>query len=88
MVGFSSVFFMAIVQFLPFILDVILPLNESRPCRVFITTEYFINQEKYIYIAFLHEILGVYVAVLVAYATLITIMIFIWHACALFKIAM
>ncbi|XP_025268466.1 uncharacterized protein LOC112639281 isoform X2 [Camponotus floridanus] len=60
-------FLLFILQFLPLILDVILPLNESRPFRTFIITEYFISQEKYIYIILLHEVLACLIAVIALY---------------------
>ncbi|XP_072744256.1 uncharacterized protein [Anoplolepis gracilipes] len=87
LIGFFFVFFLAIIQFLPLLLDVILPLNESRPFRIIVIAEYFINQEKYIYIILLHEALAVFIAFTTLYSTLTTIVIYIWHACALFKIA-
>ncbi|XP_050461830.1 uncharacterized protein LOC126856891 [Cataglyphis hispanica] len=86
-IGFLSLLLLTILQCLPFILDIILPLNESRPFRMFIITEYFINQEKYIYIILLHEILACSIALIAFYGTLMTLVTYVWHACALFKIA-
>ncbi|KAF3054364.1 Odorant receptor 347 [Nylanderia fulva] len=75
------------LQCLPLILDVILPLNESRSFQLIVITEYFINQDKYIYIILFHEALACFVAEITLCGTLITMMTFIWHSCALFKIA-
>jgi len=77
----------AILQFLPLILDVILPLNESRPFQLIVITEYFINQEKYFYVILLHVVLTTCVGVIAICITTATIMMYILHACALFKIA-
>ncbi|XP_070159883.1 odorant receptor 22c-like isoform X2 [Polyergus mexicanus] len=85
-IGLFCSFLLIILQFLPLILDVILPLNESRPFQAFAITEYFFNQEKYIYIILLHEILAYSIGIIALYGTFITIMIYIWHACALLKI--
>ncbi|XP_025073272.1 uncharacterized protein LOC105423827 [Pogonomyrmex barbatus] len=76
-----------IFQCLPIFLDIILPLNESRPCQLFVITEYFINQEKYFYATLLHEGLAYTIGTTALCGTSVTIMICILHACALFEIA-
>ncbi|EZA48943.1 hypothetical protein X777_12906 [Ooceraea biroi] len=75
------------LQFLPLILDVILPLNESRSLKLIAITEYFVNREKYLWIMLLHEIVAIYLRVTTLCCTCTTIMMYILHACALFKVA-
>ncbi|XP_070159835.1 odorant receptor 22c-like [Polyergus mexicanus] len=76
-----------ILQFLPLIFDIILPLNESRSCRLIIITEYFVNQEKYIYAIFLHHILAISVAIIALCSASSTFLMYILHTCALLNIA-
>ncbi|EZA48251.1 hypothetical protein X777_14151 [Ooceraea biroi] len=84
---YCGILFVDILQFLPVILDVILPLNESRPFRIIVITEYFINQEKYFYVILLHELLAVDLAAIALCSTSTTIMSYILHGCALLKVA-
>ncbi|KYN33058.1 hypothetical protein ALC56_12692, partial [Trachymyrmex septentrionalis] len=83
---YFGLIFCGIIQYLPIILDVILPLNDSRPCQLFVVTEYFINQEKYFYVMLLHETLAYIVGTATLCSTSATIMTCILHTCALFKI--
>ncbi|EZA48250.1 hypothetical protein DMN91_010367 [Ooceraea biroi] len=76
-----------ILQFLPVILDLILPLNESRPLHLIVFAEYFINQEEYLYAMLLHEIFAVHLAAIALCCTSTTIMSYILHGCALLKVA-
>ncbi|XP_029673521.1 uncharacterized protein LOC115241735 [Formica exsecta] len=76
-----------ILQFLPLIFDIILPLNESRSCRLIFITEYFVNQEKYIYAIFLHHILAISVAIIAFCNVSSTFLMYVLHTCALLNIA-
>ncbi|XP_032675039.1 odorant receptor 9a-like [Odontomachus brunneus] len=69
------------------ILDVMAPLNESRPRQLIVMTEYFVNQDKYFYIIFLHEFISCSIGAITLCSTGTTLMIYIYHVCALFKIA-
>ncbi|XP_029673534.1 uncharacterized protein LOC115241747 [Formica exsecta] len=79
--------FCGILQLLPVILDIITPLNESRLCQLIVITEYFVNQEKYIYALLLHELIAAFIVIIAIFGTAATIMMYILHACALFKVA-
>lgn len=76
-----------IFQFLPVILDVVSPLNESRPHRLVTSTEYFVSQEKYFYAMVTHEIITGIIGATALCSTVATLMMYINHACGLFKIA-
>jgi len=64
-----------------------LPLNESRPRQLLLITEYFVNQDKYIYVIMLHEFLVGYIGLTTIMGTIATIIIYVTHVCALLKIA-
>ncbi|XP_018313152.1 uncharacterized protein [Mycetomoellerius zeteki] len=72
---YFGLIFCGIFQYLPMILDVILPLNDSRPCQLFVVTEYFINQEKYFYVILIHETLAYSVGTAILCSTSATIML-------------
>ncbi|XP_072744231.1 uncharacterized protein [Anoplolepis gracilipes] len=80
-------FICVICQLLPIILNIIIPLNESRPCQLIVITEYFVNQEKYIYAMLLHELIAAFIVMTAIFGTAVTIMMYIFHACALFAVA-
>jgi len=84
---YLSSFFLTIFECFPMILNVILPLNDSRSFRPVVLTEYFVNQERYIHYLILHELLTGYVAINVFCGIGVIIVMYIMHACALFKIA-
>jgi len=84
---YLSMFFITIFECFPMILNVILPLNESRPFQLVVLTEYFVNQERFIHYLILHEILTAYVAINAFCGIGVIIVMYIMHACALFKIA-
>ncbi|XP_025268469.1 uncharacterized protein LOC112639282 [Camponotus floridanus] len=76
-----------ILQTFPLIFDFILPLNESRSWQFFIVTEYFFNQEKYVYAILLHHILAISIAGVTVCSASSTFLMFLLHICALFNIA-
>ncbi|XP_011864040.1 PREDICTED: uncharacterized protein LOC105559964 isoform X2 [Vollenhovia emeryi] len=74
------------VEFLPIILDIVVPLNVSRPHDAHVTTEYFIDREKYSVLIILHEVVTVSAGGLTMAATGTMIMAYAQHACSLMKI--
>lgn len=81
-----TTFFFGIFQHLPLILDVILPLNGSRPYQIFLIAEYFVNQDQYIQVILLHELLVGYVGWSTMCGIAVTILIYVTHVCALLEI--
>lgn len=85
--AFIAVFSFIIFECSPIIFDMIVPLNESRPRKVEIDYEYFIDEEEYFFFYLCQEILTVSVGIY----TIITIGSFFItierHACAIHKIA-
>ncbi|XP_026828749.1 uncharacterized protein LOC105285737 isoform X5 [Ooceraea biroi] len=76
-----------ILQLLPLILDVIVPLNASRSLNLLAITEYFVNREKYACVILLHELLTIYVGTITLCSTGLIFMTHLLHGCALLKVA-
>jgi len=76
-----------ILQLLPLMLDIIIPLNASRSLKQFAITEYFISREKYISAILFHEVLTFYVGLITICSTASIIMLYILHGCGLFEVA-
>ncbi|XP_039311637.1 uncharacterized protein LOC105197962 [Solenopsis invicta] len=84
---YIGILLLGILQHLPLILDIMLPLNESRPYQLIVITEYFVNQDKYIHVMMLHEFLVIFVGSFIIIGTGSILVIYIIHICALLKIA-
>jgi len=80
-------FGLILYPFWPHLLDILLPTNESRqrPSLLF-TTEYFIDQEKYFYLIFLHANVAICIGGFVMLATGTMLIICFQHACGMFRI--
>jgi len=83
----SSGIIIICVQLWPGFLDIILPINESRPRRLQIMTEYFVDQERYFYLLLLHLDIGFCIEMVVFIATLTMISVCLTHICGMFRIA-
>ncbi|XP_025263767.1 uncharacterized protein LOC109610147 [Camponotus floridanus] len=77
----------AFFEFMPTILDVIFPLNETRAHELHALTEYFVDEEKYFYIILCHWLIGTYFEGFVCIATYTLQLAYIHHICGLLKIA-
>lgn len=72
----------------PYILDVLQPINESHPQHtVKILTEYFIDQEKYVYLILLHMNAAILIGGIVLIATGTMLLVYLKYACGMFRIA-
>ncbi|XP_063983999.1 odorant receptor 22a-like [Diachasmimorpha longicaudata] len=82
--GTTAVYF--VTPFVPIVLNIILPLNESRPHLYLYHTEYFVDQNEYYYPIQLHAYLAISVSVtcLVSFDQMCAM--FIHHACGMFEI--
>ncbi|KAH0945334.1 hypothetical protein HN011_001543 [Eciton burchellii] len=74
-------------QFLPNFLDIIVPLNKSRKHYLTFQAEYFVNQEEHFYTIVTHGLIAVYIGVFGIIATGGMLMAYIFHICAMLKIA-
>ncbi|KYN04779.1 hypothetical protein ALC62_04338, partial [Cyphomyrmex costatus] len=68
-------------------IDIVLSANVSRSLHLQISTEYFINQQKYFYLLFFHVNATVAIGCTVISATGTLLIAFLQHACGMFKIA-
>ncbi|XP_024880020.1 odorant receptor 4-like isoform X2 [Temnothorax curvispinosus] len=72
----------------PRILDIVMPMNESRPrITMPIPTEYFVDQEKYFYLILLHLNVATCIGATAYIATGTMLITYLKHACGMFKIA-
>ncbi|XP_077258687.1 uncharacterized protein LOC143895456 isoform X5 [Temnothorax americanus] len=74
-------------QYISIFLDIITPLNISRPRKLLFAAEYFIDQEKYFYIITIHIIIGLVAASICVTATETFSLTNALHAFGLFKVA-
>ncbi|XP_067209603.1 odorant receptor 22c-like isoform X1 [Linepithema humile] len=65
----------------------ILLINQSQAHRLYIRTEYFIDEEKYFYLLFLHMNVAYCIGLLTILATGTMLMVHLLHACGMFSIA-
>ncbi|XP_071637565.1 uncharacterized protein [Temnothorax longispinosus] len=83
-----SAFAIISVPMWPRILDIVMPMNESRPrITMPIPTEYFVDQEKYFYLILLHLNVATCIGATAYIATGTMLITYLKHACGMFKIA-
>lgn len=78
---------MITAQFLPNILDVVLPLDEPRSRRPIIPAKYFMSQDEYFFTNILYEIVVIVISASIIFATASQLLIFCYHSFGMFKIA-
>ncbi|XP_039311506.1 uncharacterized protein LOC105198345 [Solenopsis invicta] len=77
-----------ILQMWPLVVGVILSMNNSRLYpRIYIKTEYFVNQENYCYLIFLHSNVAICIGVTALIATGTMMLMYIKHICGMLSIA-
>lgn len=74
------------IPMMPKILDIILPLNESRPLTYLYRTEYFVDPEKYFYAIVLHTYTGTIITVSVVAAADAMFNAYVQHVCGILAI--
>ncbi|XP_039311537.1 uncharacterized protein LOC120359124 [Solenopsis invicta] len=85
-VCYMSVFF--ILQMWPLIIGVILSMNHSRlHPRIYIATEYFVNQEDYYFLIFLHLNAAMWIGITAIIAIGTMFLTYFWYICGMFNIA-
>ncbi|XP_025263501.1 odorant receptor 63a-like [Camponotus floridanus] len=76
-----------ILQYISILLDIVIPLNESRPRELLFPAEYFIDQQKYFPIVTIHAGIGLFVVTISIIATESFSLANALHAFGLFEIA-
>ena len=74
------------VQILPKFLDIVVPLNESRPLKLLGLATFFFDQEKYFIPIFIHMTIALLVEATTILGTETMSLVYIQHVCGLFKI--
>jgi len=72
---------------LPYILDIILPMNESRRHTTQFVTEYFVDEEKYFYFIVLHINAAICTGTITFTGVSSMLLGYINHICGIFSIA-
>lgn len=84
---FLGVILFMLVTLVPHILDIVLPLNESRPIMLPYEAYYFVDEREY----FFHIFLVSFVAALIAMIGLLAhdcmLLTYVEHACGVFALA-
>lgn len=75
-----------LVTFAPLVMDVIVPLNESRTMDFPVISEYFIDKDKYFYPIFIHMSFTILLSITVIVAADTQLMVFSCHVSGLFAI--
>ncbi|KAF7383494.1 hypothetical protein HZH66_012844 [Vespula vulgaris] len=84
-VYFTSIVFFSIA-FVPRLMDVIQPLNESRPLKLPILCEYFLDQDEHFYLLYFHLLISLLITVTALIAVDTQLMIFTFHVCSVFAV--
>ncbi|XP_011861068.1 PREDICTED: uncharacterized protein LOC105558141 [Vollenhovia emeryi] len=84
---YFGIFVFTLIQYLPDLLDVIVPLNESRPSILLHQAKYFNNQEKYFCILLMHEVIGMFLCATTGLAIETFSLSNALHAFGMFKVA-
>lgn len=89
----SVIFYIVGVEYIflpliPFFLDIVMPLNESRPRSLIMLAEYFVDSDNdYNYLAIsVHQVPMVFLLATVIVAIDGIFIVFIYHACGQFEI--
>jgi len=83
----SGAFVVVGVQLWPDFTDIILSANISRSHHLHISTEYFLDQERYFYLLLFHLNAAIFIGFFVLTATGSMLVAYLQHACGMFKIA-
>ncbi|KAK2587283.1 hypothetical protein KPH14_003010 [Odynerus spinipes] len=81
----STVLFLS-TSFIPLVLDVIVPLNESRPLQPVVLGEYFVDQEKHFYPIYCHMVFTILLSMTALIAADSQFFVFTCHACGVFSV--
>lgn len=71
----------------PIILDVVAPLNTSRPRHLYILMEHFVDRQRYFPLILLHTVVAMSAASVMTVSAGTILMAYMLHACAMLKIA-
>ena len=74
------------IPIVPQFLDLILPLNESRPKITLYKTEYYLDEENNFYWIFIHGYIAAVISTVILVSVDTMLMVLIQHACGILTI--
>ncbi|XP_011878591.1 PREDICTED: odorant receptor 67c-like isoform X2 [Vollenhovia emeryi] len=80
----TVVIFYLVIPLLPRILDIVIPLNESRPLAYVYQAEYRVDKEKYYYPIIIHSYITSTMTGVILFTVDSTYIVCVLHACSLF----
>ncbi|XP_036144396.1 uncharacterized protein LOC105828162 isoform X2 [Monomorium pharaonis] len=83
---FTSAFLFLCISFIPPVLDIVLPLNESRPLLPVHPGYYFVDEREYFSYIFLHALVAWEIAVIGIVAHDCMLLTYIEHVCSIFAL--
>ncbi|KAL6448864.1 hypothetical protein ACFW04_000542 [Cataglyphis niger] len=87
LLAYISPLFIAFIHFIPDLLDLVAPLNQSRPHQLLVLSEYFVNTDEYFYLILLHMIVCLFILLIILISTTSMYVAYIQHVCGMFEIA-
>nr|XP_050864602.1 uncharacterized protein LOC127070539 [Vespula vulgaris] len=75
-----------LVTFIPPLMDVIIPLNESRHMELPVLAEYFLDEEKHFYLIYCHMVVCVTITITILIAIDTQLMVFCCHVSGAFAV--
>lgn len=77
----------AFLEFSPIILDIVLPLSETRPRKLHVLTEYFVDDKTYFFPILCHWLTAMFLDFIIVVSTYMFHMMHTHHVCGLLTIA-
>ncbi|XP_072757390.1 uncharacterized protein [Anoplolepis gracilipes] len=81
---YSSTVLYLLIPMSPQILDIVMPLNESRPRKFLLEVEYHIDPEKYYYFILCHTCMSIISLMIMVVCADTTYILYVQHGCSLF----
>lgn len=73
-----------IMPFFPRIMDIIIPLNESRALNPIFKSEYFIDEDQHFFLIYFHMSIVIVIGITVLISTDVLLLLLNSHVCGLF----
>ncbi|XP_035741917.1 uncharacterized protein LOC118450331 [Vespa mandarinia] len=75
-----------LVTFVPPLMDIIIPLNESRHMELPVLAEYFIDEQKHFYLIYFHMVVSIMIIITILIAIDTQLMVFCCHVSGAFAV--
>ncbi|KAK2585333.1 hypothetical protein KPH14_010014 [Odynerus spinipes] len=84
--SYATLGFVDLASLIPCVLDIVVPLNDTRPRKFLYQAEFFLDTEKYFYPILLHTWITMFFGVTILVATESIFLMYAQHCCSMFKI--